>query len=335
MSVLGFTWDKNGTMIDTSTGEPYKARQYKVVTLKEFMETPFPPVEYIVDPWLPMRGICMLFAKRGLGKTWVALDIALAAAGGVKALDYWEVPEPRKVLYIDGEMDGAEFKERTARIMEAKGVDNSLDLDILGLTLQEAGMPMLDDPKDQQAIERACSDRDLIIVDNLSSLTTLPENEGESWVPIIHWALRMRARGKSVLFVHHAGKGGLQRGTSRREDQLNTVVKLAEVDDEDKTRTRFEWHFEKNRGFNGTAAQPLICELVDSEMDGAFYWDIGSLQESEDDTLTNLIRQGMTFTDIADELKINKSTVSRRARKLVSDGILEPEELPKHGGKRQ
>ena len=40
------------------------------------------------------------------------------------------------------------------------------------------------------------------------------------------WILYLRAKGKSVIFVHHAGKNGKQRGSSRREDVLDTVIFL-------------------------------------------------------------------------------------------------------------
>ena len=66
-----------------------------------------------------------------------------------------------------------------------------------------------------------------MILDNLSALCVSgKENEGESWLPVQRWALRLRQRGISVLFVHHAGKGGAQRGTSRREDLLDVVINL-------------------------------------------------------------------------------------------------------------
>ena len=52
------------------------------------------------------------------------------------------------------------------------------------------------------------------------------ENEAEGWLPVQDWALGHRRAGRSVLFIHHAGKGGLQRGTSRREDVLDTVIGL-------------------------------------------------------------------------------------------------------------
>jgi putative DNA primase/helicase len=63
---------------------------------------------------------------------------------------------------------------------------------------------------------------DLLIADNLSSLTAvIRDNDAESWGPIQDWLLRLRRRGMSGLIVHHAGKGGQQRGTSRREEVLD------------------------------------------------------------------------------------------------------------------
>ena len=62
------------------------------------------------------------------------------------------------------------------------------------------------------------------MVDSLSTLCRSGvENESESWLPVQEWALRLRRNGVSVLFVHHAGKSGKQRGTSRREDVLDTI----------------------------------------------------------------------------------------------------------------
>ena len=59
-----------------------------------------------------------------------------------------------------------------------------------------------------------------LILDNLSSLTAaLRENDSDSWSPIQQWLLRLRRRGISVLIVHHAGKGGEQRGNADKFTQ--------------------------------------------------------------------------------------------------------------------
>jgi putative DNA primase/helicase len=84
------------------------------------------------------------------------------------------------------------------------------------------------------------------------------ENESESWAPIQEWILSLRRRGISVLFVHHAGKGGAQRGTSKREDVLDTVIVLRHPDNYSPSDgARFEVHLDKARGVYGEQAQPL------------------------------------------------------------------------------
>ena len=58
--------------------------------------------------------------------------------------------------------------------------------------------------------------------------------------------------GISVLFIHHAGKGGQQRGTSRREDVLDTVIAMRKpADFNPGDGAYFEIHFEKARGLYG------------------------------------------------------------------------------------
>ena len=52
-----------------------------------------------------------LYGPRGLGKTFVALGIAWAAASGASFLN-WTASRPRRVLYIDGEMAAVDIRER-------------------------------------------------------------------------------------------------------------------------------------------------------------------------------------------------------------------------------
>jgi hypothetical protein len=70
----------------------------------------------------------------------------------------------------------------------------------------------------------------VIFVDNISTLArTGRENEAESTSAGV--GARAATRGRSVVFVHHAGKGGAQRGTSRREDVLDSVIALRRPQD--------------------------------------------------------------------------------------------------------
>jgi putative DNA primase/helicase len=88
---------------------------------------------------------------------------------------------------------------------------------------------------------------DLLILDNLSTLmATGSEGASNVWLPIQNWLLRLRRKGVAVLIVHHAGVNGRQRGTSRREDALDTVIALRRPDDYlPQQGARFEIHIEK------------------------------------------------------------------------------------------
>lgn len=90
-----------------------------------------------------------------------------------------------------------------------------------------------------------------------------PENEGESWLPVADWALNLRRLGKTVLFVHHDGKGGQQRGTSRKEDVMDVVIKLEHSKDyQAENGAAFLVKFEKARYLTGTDTRDQEASLV-------------------------------------------------------------------------
>ena len=92
-----------------------KKAKLRTVTLEEFLTMDLPKQEMILAPFLPSQGLCLLYAKRGVGKTHVAIGIAYAVAVGGSFLK-WKAANPRKVLYIDGEMPAVAMQERLKRI---------------------------------------------------------------------------------------------------------------------------------------------------------------------------------------------------------------------------
>jgi RecA-family ATPase len=279
------------------------------LTGAELLQKEFPPREMILSPWLPGKGLAMVFAERGIGKTWISLNAAHAIAGGGSYLG-WRAPRPRRVVYIDGEMPAQVIKDRYAAIVAGSDFDAPADsFRLVAADLQPDGLPDLANPDAQQFYADAIKDAELIIVDNLSTVCrSVRENEADSWGPVQEWALRQRAAGKSVLLAHHAGKGGAQRGTSRKEDVLDTVISLRRPVDYDASQgARFEVHFTKARGFYGADAQPFEARLIDGR------WEIGEIvRDDSDDTLRALKAQGLSLRDIADRTGLSKDTVKRK-----------------------
>ena len=194
------------------------------------------PRGMVLDPIIPEKGLVMLYAVRGTGKTHVALGIAYAVATGGSFLK-WQAPQPRRVLLVDGEMPASALRERLHGIAAAGGEAPDL-LEVLAGDLVDGGIGNLAVPEVQAELDPLLAGVDLLILDNLASLTAVHRDDAVSWTPIQEWLLRLRRRGLSVLIVHHAGKSGDQRGTSRREDVLDTSINLRHSSDYEPGRRR-------------------------------------------------------------------------------------------------
>jgi len=182
--------------------------------------------------------------------------------------------------------------------------------------LQERGIPSLATAEGQAFVDLDVREADLIVVDNIATLAgTGGENESDAWRPVQDWALRQRAAGRSVLFIHHANKNGGQRGTSAREDVLDSVLSLTRPPGYDASMgARFECHFTKSRGFYGPDAEPF-----EAKFDGE-RWTTGSIQAGDDiSDLTALQKAGMSVRQIADRAGISKSAVSRKLKGASDD----------------
>jgi hypothetical protein len=162
------------TLTHTNGAAPLGASpppRLRAIGLHDFLKMDFPPRRMLLAPWLPMGGLAMLFAPRGVGKTHIALEVAYAVATASSVLR-WHAPEPHPVLIIDGEMPAGTLQERLTCISNRQGVEPpSPDyLRIVASDLHSDGLPDLSDPTCQCRYDDVLGDAKLIIVDNLSTL---------------------------------------------------------------------------------------------------------------------------------------------------------------------
>jgi hypothetical protein len=100
---------------------------------------------------------------------------------------------------------------------------------------------------DQRLVEDGIGDAEVLFLDNRSTLVYGGrENDAESWDNMQQWFIRLRRAGKTVVLFDHASRSGSSRGTSKREDVLDTVIHLKRPDDyEEEEGARFEVHLQK------------------------------------------------------------------------------------------
>ncbi|OJW51795.1 MAG: hypothetical protein BGO67_07070 [Alphaproteobacteria bacterium 41-28] len=295
----------------------------KALSIRELLSLEIPPREMILNPIIPEQGLVIVHAPRGIGKTHVSLMIAYTVATGGQMFNRkWETCKPNKVLFIDREMPLAVMQERLAKIINSAEAEVTSDHNLLIITpdIQNQGIPDLSTLEGQHFIEEHLKDVKLLILDNYSALCRRGrENEGESWIPLQEWFLILRRRGISVLLIHHSNKTGGQRGTSRKEDLLDTVITLRKPESYDpREGARFEVHYEKARGFYGEEAAPFEAWL--KEENGTFGWCLRNLEDCEIDKIISLKKEGLTQRDIALETGLSPATVNRRLKE-AKEGV--------------
>jgi putative DNA primase/helicase len=270
-------------------------------------------------PWLPEAANIMVFGPRGVGKTFFQLALTSSLTTGSDLLR-WQVYEPVGVLYIDGEMQVDELRTRATALLATPPKVTLLfltselayhrlrrDLVLTSESMREAIVNILDQHPDIR----------VVILDNISSLFSgIDEDSKRDWEPINAWLIRLRHRRLATVLVHHAGKGGQQRGTSGSEDALDTVIQLDKPADYDaREGCRFELRFTKSRSVKGEEVAPLEVKLTDNQ--GRLQLTCQPLEDSKLVQATRLLAEGVSSpSDMAEELGITKGYASKLLHKI-------------------
>lgn len=290
--------------------------EIKVLNLLELLNASIPERTYLLRPVVPSQGLVLLYAPRGIGKTYFALSCALTMAAGNQVF-FWQASTESRVLYIDGEMPGTLMQERAEALVA--GMDAQINPEKFKIITPDlsGSLPNLASKEGQTVISRMADNYDVLIMDNLSTvMDTGKESGGDEWMAVQGWLLELRRAGKSVVMVHHAGKSGNQRGTSRREDILDTVISLKRPQDYKAAEgARVNVHLEKARGIYGPEAEPFEAVLT-AEENGALTWATRPLEEAELQMVRELWSAGLKIREIAEETGLSKSKVHRLTKKL-------------------
>ena len=294
------------------------------LTEEEFMALTFPKRDLLLDPWLPRASLVMVHAPRGEGKTWFVMAVGKAVAAKTDFLG-WSCQNFGRVLYIDGELPG-EFMQKRLGMFEKSppGTFNVLCRD--NYQLRQQLMPDLGEEAGRNEIDRIVDQcrAEVVILDSISTLIRSGiENEADDWAPIQDWLMRHRWQGRTILLVHHEGRSGHPRGTSKREDVLDTMIRLRKQSDEDvngkgDAESVFRLDFTKHRDFFGKDAAPMLLHLSTSE--GRATWKHELERDAQRDKVKELLDAGMKQKDIAKELNVTPGRVSQLVKTVKAEG---------------
>lgn len=268
------------------------------------------PKEYLIGNWLAKGELILLYASRGVGKTYTSLYMSHCLACGNDFLGY---PTHRvRVVYFDGEMGLDALSRRLEKIDNNPTTKNGLVSDrYFTQCFDETNnniMWNLSSYEGQEKYNNVIEDTkaDVIFIDNLNTCSMRidnKDNDFEIWNRIQEWAIKKRKEGKTVVFVHHAGKSGEQLGTSQRENIMDYIIKLERSTLEGKENfAKLNFIFTKTRDVGENEANNKFLEYCLNEETFELYFE--SLEEKKVKEVKRLNFNNRKVLEIADRVKL-------------------------------
>lgn len=276
------------------------------------------PRPVLLSPWLKKQDLIMVAAARGTGKSFFCQGIAEALVSG-KAFGSWFCLRPANVLYLDAEMAHADMMERFQGIE-----DNQASLHLYSADLAASlghPTPNLENSAWRESMKPVLKELgvEVLILDNLASMTSGDENSKEAWSPVNRWLLDLRFMGLTVILVHHLGKTGNQRGTSAREDNLDHSIVLTQPKDYARTDgCRFTCAFTKSRTRHRDLHHIRQREFqAVADATGKTVWTVTDTESDIQVRCLEMLADGAKQKEIAKALGISESRVSQIKKKAA------------------
>jgi hypothetical protein len=297
-----------------------------VVGFKSLLDRECAPQDFAIEPLLTNRGTGEIFAPRGMGKsmiaTWMAMEIATGAdmlwGGHRGAGGHWPVSRRFRQLYVYGEMDESEVQSRARTFARMKGTDVPTDeqLGTMCMDYQKGWRPKISSARDRRFIEDRLfgGGYEGLWLDNLSTLwPSSSEAEGERDAILADWYADLNQRGIWVIWLHHAGKSGQQRGGSAKEDMLSFVLKLSTPGNYKQCeQLRVECHVDKHRhkSISPTSLSPFEIQLT-RDAHGSPAWVTRPAKEAQRKAAFEMFKNEMPTMLVAQDLGISRATAYR------------------------
>ena len=218
------------------------------LTLDQFIERNYPPIEYYMYPIISNECLGMIFALPGKGKTLFAMELAWRCSQGIDFM-HWKyngLMSPPPPLYVEGEMSATQLQERISTMIERDRDKKIYDLNNFEIAvlreqpnenftklIHEDGRKKVE--LSAEALFKRTGVKPIIYIDNIRMLMGMfDEKDSVPWIPFVGWLAQMRARGYTVNFLHHStNEGSKASGSGLKEANLNLNVQLSLPADEE------------------------------------------------------------------------------------------------------
>jgi len=202
-------------LVKKSNEEMQKENKFSAYTWRERQKMPKQPRDYVFNT-CPAGKLGMLTGKQDMGKSFLALEIAVSVALGQDITGgAIVVTKSGKVLYLSLEDDLVEMDRRLETMLEyvkvASESDDYLDNIVVAESntilslINQAGKANDDAIAELHALAK---DMRLVIIDTVAKSHLGDENSTSMTILMQIYADLAKQQGCAVLLIHHPGKGG-------------------------------------------------------------------------------------------------------------------------------
>jgi AAA domain/DnaB-like helicase N terminal domain len=209
------------------------------ISLHDALAEPQPAEPFLIDGLIGQANLAVLAADSNVGKTTLAVQLALGlAAGGLLVDGTFRSGRPRRVLYVNLEGNRYDFLNWAALTAKSLGVNlKSVELRVptRGKFSLRIGSPAL-----ESVVHHAKPD--LLVIDTFQRARVGQENSSDDWQEknLLPLERLSREYGHSTLLLHHHGKenefrkgADKGRGTSAMLSDAQCWLRLERASDGD------------------------------------------------------------------------------------------------------
>jgi putative DNA primase/helicase len=243
--------DELAALLDTAKSP---TRRYRILGANDLLNTP--PLRWIVRGVVPSQGLACMYGASGSGKSFLALDMCAAVAGGAEWFDCRVTVSPVVYVALEGEHG---FRQRVKAWQIHQGQDLPAGLRFV---MQPFDLRNPDDLAElADAVTASGGAGGLLVIDTLNRAAGgADENSSKDMGEIIDAAKVLQSQlGGTVLLIHHSGKDQTKglRGHSSLHAALDAAVEVRRDGD------RREWVIAKSKDDGDSAAYPFRLQVVE------------------------------------------------------------------------
>lgn len=306
-------------------------------------------VVWMVQDWLSEKSITFVVAPPESYKTWMLMDLVVSVASGMPFLGVSNVYKTGPVILIQQEDSHAGITERLGVVIESKlGLNPSMEdgeysmpiLPDLPIYIHPDRMLKFSDKKVMADLEKMVKELKpaLIVIDPLYSATSMDNYMADSTTDMFQLKRLRDKYGCSVIIAHHSKKR-IEENSMAREDGwgsqfLNAFLEAGwQIRRSDKIGPNEVIVRRHSKTMGNTPPmlirfdistklpflyKPTISEYVVNNTNKG----IENSKTNEILELLSIYKGGIYASDIAKELGKDRSTITRKIQKLISNNTV-------------